>query len=89
MSGDPEQDYFADGMVEEITTVLSRVRWLFVAVDWVVGMPYLPGEPGTMSLTPEAALAPSALPHASLATRLKDALSWPRVRNLGVLVATA
>ncbi|MBR1270913.1 adenylate/guanylate cyclase domain-containing protein [Bradyrhizobium sp. AUGA SZCCT0222] len=30
MSGDPEQDYFADGMVEEITTVLSRVRWLFV-----------------------------------------------------------
>ena len=30
MSGDPDQDYFADGMVEEITTVLSRVRWLFV-----------------------------------------------------------
>src|SRR5262249_51311126 len=30
MSGDPEQEYFADGMVEEITTVLSRTRWLFV-----------------------------------------------------------
>jgi adenylate cyclase len=30
MSGDPEQEYFADGMVEEITTVLSRIRWLFV-----------------------------------------------------------
>ncbi len=30
MSGDPEQEYFADGMVEDITTVLSRVRWLFV-----------------------------------------------------------
>ncbi len=30
MSGDPEQEYFADGMVEEITTALSRVRWLFV-----------------------------------------------------------
>jgi adenylate cyclase len=30
MGGDPEQDYFADGMVEEITTALSRVRWLFV-----------------------------------------------------------
>ena len=30
MSGDPEQDYFADGMVEEITTALSRLRWLFV-----------------------------------------------------------
>ena len=30
MGGDPEQDYFADGMVEEITTALSRIRWLFV-----------------------------------------------------------
>ena len=30
MSGDPEQEYFAAGMVEEITTALSRIRWLFV-----------------------------------------------------------
>jgi TolB-like protein/Tfp pilus assembly protein PilF len=30
MSGDPEQEYFADGMVEEITTALSRFRQLFV-----------------------------------------------------------
>src|SRR5271169_4735163 len=30
LSGDPEQGYFADGMVEEITTALSRIRWLFV-----------------------------------------------------------
>jgi adenylate cyclase len=30
MSGDPEQEYFADGMVEEITTALSRFTWLFV-----------------------------------------------------------
>ena len=30
LSGDSEQEYFADGMVEEITTVLSRIRWLFV-----------------------------------------------------------
>jgi adenylate cyclase len=30
MSGDPEQDYFADGMVEEIISALSRIRWLFV-----------------------------------------------------------
>jgi TolB-like protein len=28
--GDPEQEYFADGMVEEIITALSRIRWLFV-----------------------------------------------------------
>jgi TolB-like protein/DNA-binding winged helix-turn-helix (wHTH) protein len=30
MSGDPEQEYFADGMAEEIVTALSRIRWLFV-----------------------------------------------------------
>ncbi len=30
MSGDPEQQYFADGMVEEITTALARIKWLFV-----------------------------------------------------------
>jgi len=30
MSGDPEQEYFADGIVEEIITSLSRIRWLFV-----------------------------------------------------------
>jgi len=30
MSGDPEQDYFADGMADEIITALSRCPWLFV-----------------------------------------------------------
>jgi len=30
MSGDPEQEYFSDGIVEELITALSRVRWLFV-----------------------------------------------------------
>jgi adenylate cyclase len=30
MSGDPEQDYFADGMVEDVTTALSRIGGLFV-----------------------------------------------------------
>jgi adenylate cyclase len=30
MSGDPEQEYFADGVVEDILSALSRVRWLFV-----------------------------------------------------------
>src|SRR6202521_4489582 len=31
MSGDPEQEYFTDGMVEEIITALSRIRWAFVS----------------------------------------------------------
>jgi len=30
MSGDPEQEYFADGIVEDIITGLSRCKWLFV-----------------------------------------------------------
>ena len=30
LSGDPEQDYFADGVVEDIITALSHIRWLFV-----------------------------------------------------------
>ena len=30
MSGDPEQEYFADGMAEEIITALSRLRWFLV-----------------------------------------------------------
>jgi adenylate cyclase len=30
MSGDPDQEYFADGMAEEIITALSKLRWFFV-----------------------------------------------------------
>ncbi|RUT96462.1 transcriptional regulator, partial [Mesorhizobium sp. USDA-HM6] len=30
LSGDPEQEYFADGMVDDIITGLARVKWLFV-----------------------------------------------------------
>jgi DNA-binding winged helix-turn-helix (wHTH) protein len=31
LSGDPEQEYFAEGMVEDIIAGLSRIKWLFVA----------------------------------------------------------
>lgn len=30
LSGDPEQEYFADGVVEDVIAALSRIRWLFV-----------------------------------------------------------
>jgi TolB-like protein len=30
LSGDPDQEYFADGMAEDIITALSRFRWFFV-----------------------------------------------------------
>jgi TolB-like protein len=43
MSGDPEQEYFADGMVEDIITALSRARWLFViarnSITWATRCP--------------------------------------------------
>ncbi len=39
MSGDPEQEYFADGMVEEITAALSRVRSFFV-IAWSSAFAY-------------------------------------------------
>ena len=64
----------------------DRVKWLFIPLDWAVGMTYLVGEPGAVELTPRAALAPAALPRVSVASRLQDALSWPRVKNLGSLL---
>src|SRR6266576_4305970 len=30
LSSDPEQDYFADGIVDDIITALTRMRWLFI-----------------------------------------------------------
>ena len=36
MSNDLEQEYFADGMVEEIITALSRIRWLFIIAQLVL-----------------------------------------------------
>jgi DNA-binding winged helix-turn-helix (wHTH) protein len=36
MSGDPEQDYFADGMSEDIITGLSKLRWFFVIARFVI-----------------------------------------------------
>jgi adenylate cyclase len=30
MSGDPEQEYFSDGITEDLITALSRLRWFFV-----------------------------------------------------------
>lgn len=67
----------------------GRVKWYFIAIDWAVGMPSQPGTPGAIALTREAALAAAARPPESLAGRLREALSWPRVRNLGVLAADA
>lgn len=67
----------------------DRVKWLFVALDWSLGMLYLPGEPGDIDLSPGAALSRDALPRASVLQKLQDALSWPRVKNLWQLLRGA
>jgi adenylate cyclase len=33
LNGDPEQDYFSDGIAEDIITALSKIRWLFVTAQ--------------------------------------------------------
>jgi hypothetical protein len=60
----------------------DRVKWIFLALDWSVGMLYLPGKPSTLDLSPAAAVSRQALPHVSLLQKLADAISWPRVKNL-------
>jgi len=46
MSGDPEQEYFADGVVEDIITALSRFKNLFVIADEAVRLARRAGELG-------------------------------------------
>lgn len=64
----------------------ERVKWLFLSIDWAVGIPYQEGEPGTMDLSRQAVMKGGALPEVSLQSKLTDALSWPRVRNLWQLL---
>ena len=67
----------------------ERVRWMLVGLDWSVGMIYLPGDAAHVDLSPvsvERAYTVNAIP---LHMQLEDALSWPRVANLGVITAAA
>ncbi len=64
----------------------DRVKWILLALDWSVGMLYLPGEPSAMDLSPAAAVSEAALPRVSMLQKLQDAISWPRVRNLWSIV---
>lgn len=67
----------------------DQVKWLFLALDWSVGVLYLPGKPVAIDLSPAAALSRNALPQVSLLQKLQDAISWPRVKNLWNLVRAA
>jgi hypothetical protein len=61
----------------------DRVRNLVIGLDWVIGMIYLPGDVGTIDLTPAAQLTGHGASTVSLGAKLADALSSPKVANLG------
>jgi len=67
----------------------DRVKWIFLALDWSVGMLYRPGKPSTIDLSPAAAVSKRALPSVSFLQKLEDAISWPRVKNLWSIVRLA
>jgi len=67
----------------------DRVKWIFLALDWSVGMLYQPGTPNTLDLSPAAATSRQALPSVSFIQKLEDAISWPRVRNLWTILRLA
>jgi hypothetical protein len=67
----------------------DRVHWMLAGLDWSVGMIYLPGAAADIDLSPrsvERAYNANTIP---LHKQLEDALSWPRVANLGAITAAA
>ena len=61
----------------------DRVRNLVIGLDWAVGMIYLPGDVPALDLAPAAQLAGYGASTVSLSAKLADALSSPKVANLG------
>ncbi|HTD90522.1 MAG TPA: hypothetical protein VK663_07655 [Burkholderiales bacterium] len=67
----------------------SRVRNLVIGLDWAIGMIYLPGDVTTLDLTPAAQLSGYGASTVSLSAKLADALSLPKVVNLGSALRAA
>ncbi len=67
----------------------DRVRWVFAGLDWSVGMIYLPGVVENVDLSPRSVARAYAVNAIPLSKRVEDALSWPRVANLGAIVAAS
>ncbi|MEQ1773354.1 MAG: hypothetical protein ABL891_06170 [Burkholderiales bacterium] len=77
------------GEAQYIERQLPGVRWMLVGLDWSVGMIYLSGGVADVDLSPAAvdrAYADHVVPPRK---RIEDALSWPRVANLGVIARAA
>lgn len=67
----------------------DQIRWILVGLDWSVGMVYLPGSVTEIDLSPAAVDRAYTSDTVPLHKRIEDALSWPRVANLGGIIAAA
>ena len=61
----------------------NRVRHLLIGLDWAIGLIYLPGEAATLDLAPAAQLTGYGANTIPWSRKIADALSWPKVVNLG------
>ncbi len=78
------------GEARYIETHLSdRIHWVLAGLDWSLGMVYLPGSVMAVDLSPRAVDLAYKENRISLSRRLEDALSWPRVSNLGSILIAA
>jgi hypothetical protein len=64
----------------------EHIRWIVAGLDWSVGMLYQQADVGTMDLSANGAAQGYARRDATLFKRIEDALTWPRVSNLGTLL---
>ena len=67
----------------------DRIHWVLAGLDWSLGMVYLPGSVMAVDLSPRAVDLAYKENRISMFRRLEDALSWPRVSNLGSLLIAA
>jgi hypothetical protein len=61
----------------------DRIRWMLIGLDWSVGMMFHPIRMSPVDLSPAAALSQASIAEVPLHRKLADALSLPRVVNLG------
>lgn len=64
----------------------GRVQWIFPVLDWSVGGLYMAAPAVVVDLSPPAALRTAAREPVPLARRLEDALTLPKVKNLGAIL---
>ena len=64
----------------------ERVRWIIAGLDWSVGMLYRKVEVGVIDMSPTGAAHGYARGETPWLKRVEDALTWPKVVNLGTML---